>query len=136
MIAYLASDLLWGTKIKLTAEAAGISARPVRSREMFQARLNDSEVRGLVLDLDSPEVAMELLDMVRSLHRPSGARNPLEKQEESGAPAARRIRVAAFGPHVETELLRKAGELGADLVLTRGAMERSLERVLRELDAE
>lgn len=137
MIAYLAADLLWATKIKLGAQSLGIEARPVRTREMLEARLGDSDVRGLVLDLDAGEVAMELLALVRGRGRTEKNAQLTGETADllSGKVAAeRRIKVAVFGPHVEAGRLHAARELGADLVLTRGAMDREMERVLRELE--
>lgn len=42
MILYFAADLLWASKIKLTADAIGIVCRPVRSVSMLEARLADT----------------------------------------------------------------------------------------------
>lgn len=113
MIAYFASDLIWATRIKACADDLGIAARPVRSLDMLDARLADSPVRGLVVDLDQPQTAMMLIKRVREW------------------PA---IRIVAFGPHVETEALGEARRLGADAVMTRGAFHSRLADVLRELD--
>jgi predicted metal-dependent hydrolase len=46
--------------------------------------------------------------------------------------ATRRVPIVAFGPHVEHGMLDRAKEAGADLVLTRGAMQATLADVLRE----
>lgn len=125
MIVYFASDLLWASKIKAHAEAIGINARPVRDVTMLEARLADSDVRGMVVDLDSPETAFTLLARLRE---------HTETASKHGKNA--RIRTAAFGPHVDTVSLHRAQNEGVEIVLTRGAMERSMERVLRELDSE
>ncbi len=123
MIVYFASDLLWASKIKAHAEAIGINARPVRDVGMLEARLGDSDVRGMAVDLDSPDTAFMLLARLRD-HVESAA-----KQGKNLT-----IRTAAFGPHVDTQSLDRARREGCNLVLTRGAMERSMERVLRELE--
>jgi hypothetical protein len=123
MIVYFASDLLWASKIKAHAEAIGINARPVRDVGMLDARLGDSDVRGMVVDLDAPETAFTLLARLRE---------HVENAAKIGKTIA--IRTAAFGPHVDTLSLDRARREGCDLVLTRGAMERSMERVLRELE--
>jgi len=122
MIAYFASDLIWATRIKSAAEAMSIPARPVRTVEMLEARLADSDVRGLIVDLDHPDIALPLIERVR---RGGGS--------ESGRGGSA-IRVAAFGPHVETEVLQRAKEAGADLVLTRGAFHHGMSEVLRRLN--
>lgn len=106
MIAYFAADLLWATRIKGCAEDMGIPARPVRSPEMLGARLADSDVRALVVDLDSPETALALIRHLREYEAQSGGR---------------RVRIVAFGPHVGIEALSAASAAGADKVLARGA---------------
>ena len=117
MVAYYAADLLWATRIKATAQDVGVEARPVRSVEMLRARLADSDVRGLVVDLESPDVSLELIKEVRAL-----------PEREKG------ITVVAFGPHAAVEAFDRAKEAGADVVLARGAFDRRLGEVLRELD--
>jgi CheY-like chemotaxis protein len=119
MILYFAADLLWATRIKSTGDAAGIPTRPVRSLEMLESRLADSPVKGVVVDLDSPERAMTLIRRMR----------------EAGSDADRSIPVVAWGPHVAVEVLAAAREAGADAVLARGAFSRALIRILRELES-
>jgi predicted metal-dependent hydrolase len=46
--------------------------------------------------------------------------------------ATRRLPIVAFGPHVDNETLDRAKQSGADLVLTRGALQATLSDVLRE----
>lgn len=121
MIAYLASDLLWGTRIKSTAEALGIAARPVRDLGMLEARLADSEVRGLVVDLEAPlETALALIERA--------AREPLHAGGGS-------IRIVAFGPHVAVDALEGAKRAGAGVVMARGAFAARLPEILGELES-
>lgn len=120
MILYFAADLLWASKIKGAAEAAGISARPVRSIEMLEARLADSPVRALMVDLDAPEIALNLINRIKG---------------PSAAPAERQIATLAFGPHVAVEAFEKAKRAGADRVLPRGALARGLHDWLHALNA-
>lgn len=113
MIAYLAADLIWATRIKSAAEGMGVSARPVRSLEMLEARLADSPVRGLIVDLDAPpEVAMALI----------------RRAKEAG------LRTVAFGPHVATDLLEEAARAGATTVLPRGAFAAKMGEIMRGLE--
>ena len=119
MILYYAADLLWSTRIRSTAQTLGIEVRPIRSVEMLAARLADSEVRGVVVDLDGGETALTL---IRHLRRPEAT------------DAERAVKVVAWGPHVEVEKLRAAKEAGADSVMARGAFSRRLVAVLRELE--
>ncbi len=138
MIAYFASDLVWATRIRATAESLGIASRPVRSLEMLEARLADSNVRALIVDLDDPETAMALIRRARMYGNPEdpggtgGAPNPSRPPTKGSA----RIRVAAFGPHVNAEAFGEAREAGADLLLTRGQFHAELITVLRELEAD
>ena len=120
VILYFAADLLWASRIKATADAVGVPARPVRSIEMLEARLADSDVRAVVLDLDKPAEAMSLLERLR------------------GAKATDRdrgIRVLAFGPHVLKELFQAARDAGADEVMARGAFDHALDEILLKLEA-
>ncbi|MFO0858897.1 MAG: hypothetical protein U0640_16240 [Phycisphaerales bacterium] len=118
MILYAAADLLWATKIKATAEAVGVAARPVRTIEMLEARLVDCpEARALVVDLEKGEDALALIRKVR------------EREGLGGS----RLKVLAWGPHVAKDLLQAARDAGADEVLTRGAFDHNLEQILLKL---
>ncbi|USN97896.1 MAG: hypothetical protein H6810_06785 [Phycisphaeraceae bacterium] len=118
MVLYSAADLLWATRIKSTADAMGVPCRPARTAAMLRARLGDSEVRAVLLDLDAPEQAWELLAVLRG---------PDAGERENS------IRVIAWGPHVAVDLFAKARELGADEVLTRGAFASALPDLLVRL---
>lgn len=114
---YHAADLLWMSKIRGAAEALGIPVRAVRSVEMLEARLADTPVKGLIVDLDAPEVALALIE--RAAKGPPGAAGP--------------VRIAAFGPHVEVERFAQARAAGAHDVMARGALAARMESVLRGL---
>jgi hypothetical protein len=118
MILYLAADLIWSTKIKGTADALGIPCRPARTLEMLEARLADSPVTAVVVDLDKPEESLAFIQRLRG---------------EAATPEHRKIRVLAWGPHVATELLAQAKAAGADLVMTRGAFDHQMLEVLKRL---
>ncbi|TVQ61875.1 MAG: hypothetical protein EA379_05950 [Phycisphaerales bacterium] len=138
MILYSAADLIWATRIKATADALGVPCRPARTIDMLEARLADSDVRALIVDLDAPETAIELTARVAREnaqrahnHDPSGNHPP-----QKDAPAQRPpIRVLAFGPHVHTDRLQAARDAGAHDVLTRGAFANNLEDILLKLGA-
>jgi hypothetical protein len=119
MIVYFAADLLWSTRIQGTGKQVGIPCRPVRSVDMLKARLADSDVRAAIVDLEGPEVAIEIIRALRN---------------EGGLDPQRRIRVVAFGPHVAIDLFEEARRAGADHVLARGAFDRRLPELLAELD--
>ena len=123
MILYCAADLIWATRIKATADSLGIPCRPVRSLEMLDARLADSPVRAVILDLETADTSLGIL---RALRGQAGS---------PGRDPDRAIAVLAFGPHVATELFQQAREAGADQVLARGAFDRNLPDILRALAA-
>jgi len=85
---------------------------------MLRARLDDSDVRALLLDLDAPEAAWELLGVLRG-----------DDADESH----RSIRILAWGPHVAVDLFERARESGADEVMTRGAFSSQLPDLLVRL---
>ena len=120
MICFCAADLLWATRIKSTADALGISCRPTRNIEMLEARLVDSPVRSLIVDLES-EGGMSLIQRLRG---------------EGADERARAVRVLAFGPHVAVELFQQAKRAGADAVMARGAFSGRLPEILRQLAAD
>ena len=117
MILYLAADLIWASRIKATANALGLAARPVHTLEMLEDRLSDADPVALLLDLDAPSPALAMLARVRDPARPT----------------ARKLRVLAWGPHVAKDLLQQARDLGADEVLTRGAFDHAMEDILPRL---
>src|SRR5262245_20292565 len=118
MLLYLAADLIWATKIKATADALGLPARPVRTLEMLEARLADSDVKAIVMDLDKPEEALAMIARLRG---------------GTATESDRRIRILAWGPHLAKELLQQARDAGADDVLTRGAFDHGMEEILLNL---
>ncbi len=143
MILYLAADLLWASKIKATADALGLPCRPVRNLDMLEARLADSPVRALIVDLDVAEMALAMIARVKGRgigHQASGIGKDsmpgdlVSPDAQSPMPdASAPIRVLAFGPHVEKNTLQAARDAGADDVLTRGAFDSNLESVLLRL---
>ena len=120
MILYCASDLLWASKIKGAADALSIPCRPVRNSEMLTARLADSDVRALIVDLEAGETALALITQLRE-HQDG-------RQTTSPSP-----RILAFGPHVAKDRLQAAREAGADAVYTRGAFADRLPELLTAL---
>ena len=119
MVLYAAADLLWATRIKSTADALCIPCRPVPDTGMLRARLTDSDVRGVLLDLVAPDRVRALLGVLRGAD--AGERE-------------RAVRVVAWGPHVEADLLAEARALGADEVMTRGAFASALPDLLTRLE--
>lgn len=117
MILYCCNDLLWASKVRSTADAMGIPARPARDRAMLLARLDDSPVRGVLLDLEAAGSG-ELLALLRG---------------PAADPRAAPLRVIAFGPHVEAVRLAEAARAGVTAVFARGALVSRLPGVLQAL---
>ena len=112
MILYTCTDLLWATRVKSTAEALGLVARPVRSRAMAEDRLAEGGVTGLIVDLETGPFGLDLIAW--AVERGVGP-------------------VVAFGPHVAAEALAAARAAGADRVMARGAFADRLPQILRGL---
>lgn len=105
MVLVCCPNLMWFSKISMAAGAVGV--------DLVRATQSDppADIRGLLVDLSETEPAMRLIE------RHAG-----------------RIRIVAFGPHVEVETLAKAEELGADRVVSRGELSKTLGAVLTWLD--
>jgi DNA-binding NtrC family response regulator len=117
MITYSCADLIFATKIRSTAEALGVTTRPVRTSDMLRDRLNRVEdgkpndpVTAVLIDLDTGELGLELLRQAKR-HDPQ-------------------LPVIAFGSHVATEMLAAARSEGADFVMPRGAFTSNLPDLL------
>lgn len=117
MILFFASDLIWATRIKGTADSLGIPCRPVRSPEMLDARLTDSSPVALIVDLETEQAGIDLIHHLR--------RNPTVPDPS--------LTVLAFAPHVKKDLIQSARDAGADQVLTRGAFDHDLVDILLKL---
>ena len=121
MIVYCCQDLIFATKIRATADAISVAARPVRDAAMLQNRLDriddgkpNGPVTALLVDLETGEEGLRLIDQAK---------------EHNAA-----IAVVAFGPHVATEALQAARERGADEVLPRSAFTARLPELLRRYE--
>lgn len=117
MIVYCCPDLIFGTKIRSTAESMGVPARPARDAQAMANRLNrvddgkaNEPVTGVLVDLELGDAGLALLDQVKAFD------------------AA--IPVVTFGSHVATEILATAKERGADFVLSRGTFSAQLPTIL------
>lgn len=115
-ILYLAADLIWATKIKSTADSLGVNARPVRTVDMLAARLDDTDPAALLLDLEAAEAAWALLDLLA----------------ERGVA----LTTVAWGPHVAVDLMDEARRRGVSFVMTRGAFNTNLPKLLTGLSSE
>ncbi|MGQ0627342.1 MAG: hypothetical protein ACT4PL_04485 [Phycisphaerales bacterium] len=112
------ADLTWSTRIRSTADALAIATRPVRSLAMLEARLADTRVAAVIMELDAGAICLEVLGALRS-----------------GGHAARGVPVVAFAPHVNVAAMNDALARGATSVLARGAFSAQLPQILRALVA-
>jgi len=120
MIIYCCSDLIFATKVRSTAEALGVTSRPVRDAAMLDNRLNrvddgkpNDPVAAVLIDLEAGDHALAMIEQAKA-HDAS-------------------IPVVCFASHVLTDLLLSAQEKGADQVLTKGAFTARLPELLGAL---
>lgn len=137
MIAYLASDLVWASRIKAAADALSIPCRPVRNLDMLNARITDGGLRALIVDLEAPaDLTSVLIHAAKAAtnhpqHTTSGSSAAPTHNPLGSAPSP--IHVLAFGPHVARDRLQAARDAGADDVLPRGAFAAHLDDILIRL---
>lgn len=117
MIIYCCADLIFATKVRSTCDALNAVSRPARNPEMLQKRLDriddgkaNDAVALVLIDLDMGEPALDLIIAAR--------------QHDADLP------IIAWGPHVVVELLKKAGEVGASDVMTRGTFTAKLPEIV------
>ncbi len=110
IVAFL-DDLIFATKLSATAAAVGTTVTMVRTLE---------ELGG---QLDSAAVELVMVDLL------AGGDDPLEAIALARA-ASPTVRIVAFGPHVEGDLMNGARQRGANTVLARSAFVRKLPEVL------
>jgi len=111
---------MFSTRVRAAADDAGLTARPVRTTDMLQrrlARVDDGKandpVTSVIVEIDDTDLPIELIRLAR--------------QHDAELP------IIAFGPHVEVEALRAAGEAGAQPVMTRGSFHRELPAIIDRL---
>lgn len=120
MVLYLTADLVWESRIRGTAREVGTDCRRVRSHDVVQDLLGANPGGSPVLLLVDLE-ADGALDLI--------ARGS-EGRDAKGVEG--RIRIVAFGPHVQTERLREAEAAGADRVLSKARLAEQLPALIRE----
>lgn len=105
-IVSLGDDLLFYSRIRAEAEAAGLKAWQARDMAGLESRLGSGNIGLVLLDLDLME-APEVL---------------------AACPAG--VPVVAYGPHVLAERLRLAREAGCARVLPRSAFVKELPEIV------
>ncbi len=119
MIAYAASDLIWSSRIKSTADALGLPARRISNPGGLEALLDTGQVRLVLVDLEA-EDAQAIISAMRG---------------PDACESARKTPTLAWAPHVLVDDLENARRAGIDRVLTRGAFAANLETILAQISA-
>lgn len=115
-VLYVASDLVWSSRIKATADACGLGSKRVYGIEGVGEVLGSMEGPVLVLvDLEA-EGSEDVIAGLRG---------------EGAVAGADRARVVAWGPHVMEDRLEWARGAGVEMVLARGAFGTKLEGLMR-----
>lgn len=113
-IAHLSTDLMFQSKISGAARLAGKSCLADRSVASLLGRIeNPSSVKYVFIDL-----SLSQIDLSKDI--------PVLHEHFENAI------VVAYGSHVDTERLSMAKECGADLVMTRGQLDRDIVSMLHE----
>jgi CheY-like chemotaxis protein len=117
MVLAAVDDLLFSSKIRATAKAAGVDVTFARSRSevLEQARLLQPAL--IVFDLNSAKI--EPIHAIAAL---------------KADPALARLRTLGFVSHVDTSVINAARAAGADEVLARSAFAGQLADILRAAD--
>ncbi|HEX7117498.1 MAG TPA: response regulator [Longimicrobiales bacterium] len=113
----LVADLLFASRVRGAAEAAGVRVKTVRSVGELLDAAKEEMPRLILLDLDA-----------------RGADVPSLVRELKAEPSLAGVPVVVFGAHVRGDALRAARDAGADRVLARSAFVRDLPALLRGAD--
>lgn len=107
----LPADLIFGARIRASAEQAGVAVVVAKNPEDLLRKLRDSQARLIILDLDRRGLAItDLMQRIKAL---------------SPAP------ILAYVSHVQEAAIREAQAAGADKVIARGAFAKQLVDLLK-----
>ncbi|HOA72383.1 MAG TPA: hypothetical protein PL151_14535 [Phycisphaerae bacterium] len=121
----LVSDLIFGTRIKSTADELGLPMSVVRTAEAVESAAH-AGLNVVIIDL-----SVEGIDPVDVIRRCKQAgRSPGDESVVGSDDAAANPMVIAFGSHVQKDLLHAAEQAGADLVLPRSRFTAELPQLL------
>ena len=113
MILLLSSDLMFQSRISSAARAAGMECIVDRSVTKLIERVAEPDTVSRVL----VDLTLQSLDLTLEI--------PLIHQ------AFPNCKIVAYGPHVDVERLTLAEESGADVVVTRGQMDRDITSIIQ-----
>jgi len=113
---YHCADLLWSARLAAAAQAASVTYEQIADPE--EATASVRRLHGdacAIIDL----TAADALEVIASLH--------LARQELG---CETKLRIVAFGPHVDRDRFASASAAGADKVVPRGWLVKHLNSVL------
>ena len=110
-IVALPADLIFGARIRATAEQVGADVLIAKNAEDLLARIAEQPPRLIILDLDRR--GMNVSDTVKQI------------KSTSSAP------ILAYVSHVREDAIRDARAAGAERVIARGACANQLPELLR-----
>jgi DNA-binding NarL/FixJ family response regulator len=111
VVVALPADLIFGARIRATAETVGAPVIIAKNPEDLLLRLREHEARMVILDLDRRGLA--ITDTIKQIKSTSSA--PL----------------LAYVSHTQEAAIREAREAGADKVIARGAFAKQLGELLK-----
>jgi DNA-binding response OmpR family regulator len=107
----LPADLIFGARIRASAENAGTEVIIAKTPEDLVNRVAATETRLVILDLDRR--GLDISNTVKQLKATSSAT------------------ILAYVSHVAEDAIREAREAGADKVIARGAFAKQLAELLK-----
>lgn len=116
MIAFVASDLIWASRIKATADAAGVPAKRVFNPAGLADLIETGAVRLILIDLESEDAEAVI----------GAIRGPAASERARATPAL------AWAPHVLVDRMEAARAAGVERVVPRGAFSTRLESIVAE----
>ena len=111
VVVALPADLIFGARIRASAESAGTPVVIAKNPEDLLAKVGEHDARLVILDLDRRG-----LDIARILEQ---------------LKAASSATILAYVSHVREDAIREARAAGADKVIARGAFANQLVELLR-----
>jgi DNA-binding response OmpR family regulator len=107
----LPADLIFGARIRATAESAGVETVIAKDPRDLLSKLSEKETRMVILDLDRRGLAItETIQQIRE---------------------ASTATILAYVSHVREDAIREARAAGADKVIARGAFAHQLADLLK-----
>lgn len=110
----LVADLFFASKVRGTANAAGVAAETVGTAERLLTRVQEHSPRLVLIDLD---------------HRATDGAALIRRLKAD--PSSAGITIIAFAAHVQREAILAARDAGADRVLARSAFVRELPMLMK-----